>query len=175
MYAEGYPKGLGGLGTGLDLFQVVVFLVLAAAALEPAGPFLGNGRCEFFPLFLVLSRPSLALEVGKDTVCGGEGPVFVGRIDRVGTGQPRFRFCEPLGGEHGVHETVALVEGVETQVLDEADAVDLELVDLRAEPDLLYFLATAHDRAQVVLVDTDDTPWAVPRCGTSYVAGRISL
>ncbi len=103
-----------------------MLLVLSEAALQPAGPLLGDGAGQLAPLFLVLAGPALSLEVGPDIVFGGEAAVLVGGIDGIGTGQLRSGPCKPLGLEDRILETVALVEGIEVQVFHKADPVDLE-------------------------------------------------
>ncbi|WP_432279837.1 hypothetical protein [Pricia mediterranea] len=82
--AEKYPEDLRSLGAGPYSFEAVVFLVVAEAALQAGGPFLGDGRRQFLTVPLVFAGPSLALEVGTDTVPGGELPIFVGRVDGIG-------------------------------------------------------------------------------------------
>ena len=93
---------------------MVVFLVLSEAALQPAGPFLGDGARKLAPLFFVLARPALSLEVGPDIVFGGEPPVLVGSIDGIRPGQSCFGPGKALCPEDRILEAVALVEGVET-------------------------------------------------------------
>lgn len=114
MDAEEYPQDLGLLGARPYPFQVVVFLVLPEAALQPAGPFPGDGARQLPALFFVFAGPALSLEIGADTVLGGETPVFIGRIDGIGTGQLRPGPGEPLGGEDGIDKAVALMEGIKT-------------------------------------------------------------
>ncbi|MDO6605126.1 hypothetical protein [Arenibacter palladensis] len=63
---------------------MVVFLVHSEAALQPAGPFLGDGGCQLAPLFFLLARPGQS--------CFGPG--------------------KALRLEDRILEAVALVEGV---------------------------------------------------------------
>src|SRR5690606_23847185 len=122
-------------------FQVVVLLVLSEAALQPAGPFLGDGARQLDPLFFVLAGPALSLEIGPDTVFGGELPVLVGGIDGIRSRQSRSGPGKSLGLEDRVLETVALVEGIEAEMLYETHPIDLELVDLGPELYGLFLLA----------------------------------
>tara|TARA_R110000751_G_scaffold210384_1_gene314125 strand:+ start:38604 stop:39206 length:603 start_codon:yes stop_codon:yes gene_type:complete len=105
----------------------------------------------------VLPCPSLALEIGPYIVLGSEPSVLVGGIDGIRPGQSGPGPGQALRLEDGILEPVALMEGIEVQVLYEADAVDLELIDLCPELNGLYFLA-AHDRPEIILADTYDTP-----------------
>ncbi|EDZ65191.1 hypothetical protein NOC27_3440 [Nitrosococcus oceani AFC27] len=133
-----------------------MFLVLAKTALQPAGPFLGDGARQFDPLFFVLAGPALSLEIGPDIVFGGELPVLVGGIDGIGSHQSRSGPGKSLGLEDRVLETVALVEGIEAKMFQKTDPVDLELVGLGPELHRLYFLAP-YDGPDVGPVHAHDT------------------
>lgn len=132
--AEKDPKLFGGLGAGPDPFEVVMFLVLPEASFQPAGPFLGDGARQFLALLFVLPGLALSFEVGLDTVVGYESSVLVGGINGIGPDQFCFYMRKPLCLEDRVGQTVALVEGIKTQVFHKANAVNLELVDLGAKP-----------------------------------------
>ncbi len=75
----------------------------------------------------VFPCPSLALEIGPYTILGGELSVLVGGIDGIRPGQSGPGPGKVLYPEDGILGPVALMEGIEVQVLYEADAVDLEL------------------------------------------------
>src|SRR5690606_1977713 len=156
MDAEEYPQDLGLLGTRPYPFQMVVFLVLAEAALQAARPFLGYRACQFLPLFLVLAGPALSFKIGADTVLCGEPAVLVGGIDGIGPRQSGPGLGEPLGGEDGIDKSVALVEGIEAQMFYETDPADLELVDLGPELHGLLFLAP-YDGPDIGPVHAHDT------------------
>jgi hypothetical protein len=153
MDAEEDPKDLGGLGTGLDFFQVVVLLLLAKAALQSTGPFFGDGTCELPALFFVFAGPSLALEVGTDVIAAGEVPIFIGGVYGIGSGQSGFDLGQALRLKDSILEAVAFVEGLEAQVLDETNAVYLELIDLG--PELYrFFLFPSYNGSDIVFVKT---------------------
>src|SRR5690606_489381 len=137
-------------------FQVVIFLVLAKTTLQPAGPFLGDGARQLDPLFFVLAGPALSLEIGPDTVFGGELPVPVGGIDGIRSRQSRSGPGKSLGLEDRILEPVALVEGIEAQMFQKADPAHLELVHLGPE---LYglFLLAPYDGPDVGPVHAHDT------------------
>lgn len=80
MDAEEDPKCLVSLGTGLDFFQVVVLFFFSKAALQSAGPFLGDGTGQLAALFFVFAGSSLTLEVGMDGIAGGELAIPVGSL-----------------------------------------------------------------------------------------------
>ena len=113
MDTEEDPEDFCRLGTGLDLFQVVVFFLLSKAALQSAGPFLGDGICQLPAVFLVFAGPSLALEVGVDVIAGGELPVLVGGVDGIGPGQSGLDLGQALGLKYSILEAIALMEGPE--------------------------------------------------------------
>tara|TARA_R110000751_G_scaffold210384_1_gene314116 strand:+ start:31275 stop:32003 length:729 start_codon:yes stop_codon:yes gene_type:complete len=151
---------------------MVVFLVLSKAALQSAGPFLGNGTCEFLTLFFVLAGPSLPFEIGPDVVFGGEAAVPVGGIDGIGTGQLGPSLGKPLGGEDGIGKAVALVEGIEAQMFYETDPAHLELVDLCPELHGLGFLAP-YDGPDVGPVHAHDTvPGHLPLMEEGVLLGQ---
>tara|TARA_R110000764_G_scaffold236142_1_gene331074 strand:+ start:8422 stop:9024 length:603 start_codon:yes stop_codon:yes gene_type:complete len=106
----------------------------------------------------VFPCPSLALEIGPYIILGGELSVLVGGIYGIRPGQSGPGPGKALRPEGGILEPVALMEGVEAQVLYKTDTVDLELVDLCPELNGLYLLA-AHDRPEIILADTYDTPY----------------
>ena len=158
LYAEEYPQGLGGLGAGPYPPEAVMLLVVAGAALQAAGPFLGNGPRQFFPLLFKFAGPSLSFEVGTDAVPGGEPAVPVGGIDGIGPGDLDLGPCQALDIEDCVAEPYALVEGVEGKVLDEPDAVELELVNLGTELHRLFLLAP-YNGPHVGPVQADDAAY----------------
>ena len=102
MDAEEFPQDLGLPGMYPYPFQAVVLLALPEAALQAAGPFPGDGTRQLPTLFFMPAGPALPLEIGPDTIFGGEPPVPVGGIDGVGPGQPDLGTGNPLGGEDGV-------------------------------------------------------------------------
>ena len=132
-----------------------MFLVVAEASLQAAGPFLGDGPGQFFPLLFMFSGPSLPLEVGTDAVPRGEPAVPVGGIDGIGPGDLYLGPGHSLDIEDGLAEPYALVEGVERKVLDEPDAAHLELVHLGPELHGLFLLAPDY-RPDVGPVQADD-------------------
>ena len=167
VYTEEYPQCFGGLGAGPYPPEPVVLLVVSEAALQAAGPFLGDGPGQFFPLLLMFAGPSLPLEVGTDAVSGGEPAVLVGGVDGIRPGDLYLGPGHSLDIEDGLSEPYTLVEGVEGKVLDKADAVHLELVHLGPELHGL-FLLSPHDRPDVGPVQADDTargPYAVVEQG----------
>lgn len=155
VYAEEYPKYLCGLGPGPYPPGAVMLLVVAEAALQAAGPFLRYGPRQFFPLFFVFAGPSLPLEVGTDAVSGGEPPVPVGGVYGIAPGDLDLGPCQALYVQNGLSEPYALVEGVEGKVLDEPDAVELELVYLGTELHRLFLLAP-YNGPDVGPVQADD-------------------
>ena len=135
-----------------------MLLVVAEAALKAAGPFLGYGPRQFFSLLFVFAGPSLPLEVGTDAVPGGEPAVPVGGIDGIGPGDLDLGPCQALDIEDCLAEPYALVEGVEGKVLDEPDAVELELVYLGTELHRLFLLAP-YNGPHVGPVQADDAAY----------------
>jgi hypothetical protein len=134
---------------------VIVLLLLAKAALQAAGPFLGDGIGKFPELFLVSPCPSLTLEISADVIAGGELPIFVGGVYGIGASYSGFDLGQALALKDGILEAVALMEGIEAKVFDKTDPIDLELIDLGPELDLFGFFA-AYDGPDIVLIQAHD-------------------
>lgn len=100
---------------------------LAKTSFQSRGPFLGYHGRHLSALPFVFPCPSLALEIGPYIILGGELSVLVGGIDGIRPGQSGPGPGKALRPEDGILEPVALMEGVEAQVLYKTDTVDLEL------------------------------------------------
>ena len=82
---------------------------------------------------MVLCLFALSLEVGLDTVGGDKVSVYVGGVDGIRAKHSCFGLEGGLCGPYRLLEPCALIEVVEGQVLDEADAVHLSFVGLCPE------------------------------------------
>ena len=135
------PECFGGLCSGFDPFEAIVFLVISEAPLQAACPFGGDGCGHFLSMLFMLARSTLSFEVGSDSVLGGKPAVGVGSIYGIGTRYFHFRSCQSLSLEYRGLKSIAFVEGIKGQVLDKTDPVDLKLMYLGSKFYQFGFLA----------------------------------
>ena len=157
MDAKKYPEHLGLFVARLDPFQKKVFFVSSEAPLQSCRPLLCYHFSEQAIVLMVLCPFALSLEVGLDTVVGDKVAVYISGVDGIRTKHSCFGLEEGLGEPYGLFEPCALIEVVEGQVFDEADAVHLQLVDLCPELHGLDLLSPDNG-PDVGSVKTDDAP-----------------
>lgn len=114
---------------------------------------------------------SLSGEVGRDAFFGAVFAVIVVGIYGVHPDAFHYNACQLLLIFNAFLKSRAFVEGLEGMMLDERDAVNLDVVDLGSELDALILLA-AHYRTDIGAVNADD---AVPHILFIEVVGLLTV
>src|SRR5690606_40631559 len=94
---------------------------------------------------------TFGFEVGFDLLRSRKIPVFVGCIDRISSGHTDFGVGEALCLVNAIGEADAFVKGIEADVLNEADTIDLYFIHLGTKLNRFDLLSTDY-RAQIRLV-----------------------
>ena len=133
----------------------VLFLVAETAFHHSGTQVADNASRGAHPRVFVLRLGPLAHKIGDDFVLCAVSAVGVVGIDGVGSHTLNLGARQALLVLNAFLQTDTLVECLEREVLDEGDAVYLDIVGFGSELDTLVLLA-ADDRADIRAVDAHD-------------------
>ena len=142
MYPEEQQQGLAaGVACGNATDAIMQFLV-SKTALHDSGAEVADdsARCGG-GVILILGLGTFSCKTGGDTVFRAVLPVLIVGVDCISSDLPDIDSGEFLLILNALFETHTLVEGLEGMMLDERDAVNLDVVDLGPELDPLVLLA----------------------------------
>src|SRR5690606_31121958 len=99
---------------------------------------------------------AFGFKVGFDLLRSSKIPILVRRVDSVCPGHTGFSVGQALCLVDAVREASSFVKGVEADMLDKADAIDLYLVHLSAKLHGFYFFSP-DNRTQIGFMQADNT------------------
>ena len=156
VYAKEDEQGLAPAVSCRHVCQCEVLFLVSEASFHHRSPEVADDapRCAD-GLVLVFWLGAFAYKVGGDVVCGAVGAVLVGGVDGVRAHTLDFDASQTLLIFNAFFEADSFVECLKRDVLDERDAVYLDVVALGSELHTLVLFA-ADNGADVWPVDAHD-------------------
>src|SRR5690606_11700843 len=127
------PQDFGCSSFCFDFAEMIVLLVFTKTPFHAGCSFFGDERTQLLLLLMIFRLWTFGFKVCLDLLGSRKIPVLVGRINGICSGYTDFGVSQALCLVNAMGEADTFVKGLEADVFDKADPIDLYFIYLSAK------------------------------------------